>query len=151
MKIFTKIPGLMFVIHHTEPLVYQLQFQGSCQLFTPNINGFIRFLIDGRVLVRNYLLPNTDNRHLLVPELGSGVDNLDHIGGGMLYSAQSVGIAMSCPKSDLIYMPAGTHVVEVAARTNINGPMVVWGGELSVQLTQYDPAVSLALSHPIVR
>ena len=121
-----------------------------CQLPQAHINGFVRFLIDGRILVSNYLLPNNARRHLLVPELGSNLDAMDHRAGGMIYSSGAPGIAMSCPKSDLIYMPAGTHVVEVGARTRYNGGLMVYGGELSVQLTQYHPEVNLALSHPIV-
>jgi hypothetical protein len=149
--IFTKIPGLMLAVHHAHPIVYRLEFQGSCQLNAAAINGFVRFLIDGRVLVSNYLLPNNARRHWLAPELGTSLDEFDHHAGGMIMSAGSPGIAMSCPKSDLIYMPAGTHVVEVAARTRYNGGIIVWGGELSVQLTQYDAAVNLELSHPIIR
>ena len=123
--IFTKIPGLMFAIRHTHPTVYRLEFQGSCQLNAVAINGFVRFLIDGRLLVSNYLLPNNAQRHLVAPELGRDLNEFDHRAGGMIRSAGSPGIAMSCPKSDLIYMPAGTHVVEVAARTRYNGGITV--------------------------
>jgi hypothetical protein len=150
-NVFTKIPGLMFAISNAHPTVYRLQFQGSCQLTAAQINGFVRFLIDGRILVSNYLLPNNDRRHLVAPELGTDLHAFDHRGGGMIMSAGSPFIAMSCPKSDLVYMPAGTHVVEVAARTTHNGGIIVWGGELSVQLTQYDSTVNLELPHPVIR
>ena len=149
--IFTTIPGLMFAIHHAHPIVYRLEFQGTCKLSATGSNGFVRFLIDGRVLVSNYLLPNTAQRHSVAPELGKDLNEFDYRAGGMIYNSESLGIAMSCPKSDLIYMPAGTHVVEVAARARGNGGINVYGGELSVQLTQYDSAVNLELSHPIVR
>jgi hypothetical protein len=149
--VFTKIPGLMFAIHHKHPTVYQLHFQGSCLLSSAYIHGFVRFLIDGRVLVSNYLLPNNDQRHLRAPELGADLNQFDYRAGGMIYSGGSPGIAMSCPKSDLIYMPAGTHIVEFAARTRYHGGITVWGGEISVQLTQYDSKMNLGLSHPVIR
>lgn len=118
--IFTKIPGLMLAIHHAHPTVYRLEFQGSCQLNAAAINGFVRFLIDGRLLVSNYLLPKNAQRRLVAPGLSRELNEFDHRAGEMIMSAGSPGIAMSCPKSDLIYMPAGTHVVEVAARTRYN-------------------------------
>jgi hypothetical protein len=141
----------MFAIHHKHPTVYQLHFQGSCLLSSAYIHGFVRFLIDGRVLVSNYLLPNNDQRHLRAPELGADLNQFDYRAGGMSFSSGSPHIAMSCPKSDLIYMPAGTHVVEVGARTYGNGGITVYGGELSVQLTQYDSKMNLELSHPVIR
>ena len=87
-------------------MLYRLQFQGSCVLSTRDNNGFVRFLIDGRVLISNYLVNNNDQRHLLAPELGSSVIEIDHRGGGMIYSGGGgADVGMACSKSDIVYLP----------------------------------------------
>ena len=150
--VFSKIPGLTFAINHDRPMLYRLQFQGSCVLSTRDNNGFVRFLIDGRVLISNYLVNNNDQRHLLAPELGSSVIEIDHRGGGMIYSGGGgADVGMACSKSDIVYMPQGTHIVEVAARMRDLGALHVLGGQLSIELTQYDSDVNLGLSHPVIR
>ena len=111
-NVFTKIPGLTFAVHHKQPALYQLQFQGTCVLYKDNINSFVRFLIEDRALISNYLLPNNDERHLLAPELGPGdLNYIDHRGGSMIYSGSTKGVGAARPKSDIVYMPEGTHII----------------------------------------
>ncbi|CAF1489247.1 unnamed protein product [Rotaria magnacalcarata] len=149
-EVFTKIPGLTFTVHHTKPMLYRLSFQALCTVSARGSNGFLRFLIDGRVLISNYLLPNNDKRQTSAPELGDSVLNIDHRGGGVLYTGDSPGAGLACLKWDDVYMREGTHIVEVSGRTGF-GVLRVIGGQLSVDLIQYDSTANIQLPFPIIR
>ncbi|CAM4850209.1 unnamed protein product [Rotaria magnacalcarata] len=149
-EVFTKIPGLTFIVHHTKPMLYRLSFQALCTVSTRDSNGYLRFLIDDRVLISNYLLPNNDQRQKSAPELGDSVLQIDHRGGGVLYSGGSPGTGLACLKWDDVYMREGTHLVEVAGRAG-SGVLRVIGGQLSVDLIQYDSTANIQLPFPIIR
>ncbi|CAF2694171.1 unnamed protein product [Rotaria sp. Silwood2] len=148
--VFVKIPGLTFATHHSQPMVYQLQFHGTCQQYSSATHSFIRFLIDNRVLISNYLLPNNDQRQALAPELGISNFYVDYRGGSMSYGALTT-VAMPCPKSDLILLKGGTHIIEVAARFVTNGKLYIFGGELTVQMMQYQVGTRITIPSPIIR
>ncbi|CAF4185735.1 unnamed protein product, partial [Rotaria magnacalcarata] len=53
-------------------------------------------------------------------------------------------------KWDDVYMREGTHLVEVAGRAG-SGVLRVIGGQLSVDLIQYDSTANIQLPFPIIR
>ncbi|CAF1464736.1 unnamed protein product [Rotaria magnacalcarata] len=146
--IFVKVPGLMFVVSHEQPTVYELRFRGSCRMWNSWYQLFLGFMIDNRILNSNRLLPNNNKRRQSVAaDLGESIDAIDSRAGGPLINGPTGGYAFSCAKFDTVYLPRGTHVIEVAMRSTKPGTAVI-GGELHVKLTQYDPNADINLSFP---
>ncbi|CAF1424636.1 unnamed protein product [Adineta ricciae] len=136
-------------VHHAAPMVYNIRFQGSCALMQTSNWALTRILINNKVLISNRLLPNNDQRHVVAPDLGKNIDESDTRGGSMHASGSTTSVAAVCSKSDLVLLPAGTHFIGVGGRTT-GGPFHVWGGELLVEATEYDPRVHIGLSYPTI-
>jgi hypothetical protein len=140
---FIKIPGLTFAFSHTTPLLYKIRFQGSCETGpVSHVWSFLRIMIDDKILVSNRLLPNNDQRALAMPSLGANLIDIDSRGGISIFST-AAWLFTPCAKSDNVYLPAGTHSIDVVVRT---GQQVhVFGGELNVELMQYNSDSSINL------
>ena len=85
---YSKINDLQFTFNHPTPLLYELQFQGSCSSLIRNYQSLIRFKYDNRSFTNNL-------------ELSSPIE----------------GIVTSCSKFDRTYFPAGSHTVDVEIQT----------------------------------
>ena len=57
MAAFVIVPGLELALHHAQPILYRIMFQGGCQ--GSSGTKYVQILIDGRVRISNFLLPNT--------------------------------------------------------------------------------------------
>ncbi|CAF4236762.1 unnamed protein product, partial [Rotaria magnacalcarata] len=91
---------------------------------------FLGFMIDNRILNSNRLLPNNNKRRQSVAaDLGESIDAVDSRAGGPLINGPTGGYAFSCAKFDTVYLPRGTHVIEVAMRSTKPGTALI-GGEL---------------------
>jgi hypothetical protein len=85
---YSKINDLQFTFSHSTPLLYELQFQGSCSSLIKNYQSFIRFTYDNHSFTNDL-------------ELSSPIE----------------GIVTSCSKFGRIYFPAGSHTVDVEIKT----------------------------------
>ncbi|UJR19970.1 hypothetical protein I4U23_023102 [Adineta vaga] len=85
---YTKIMDLQFTYNHSTPLLYELQFQGSCSSLIKNYQTLIRFTYDNRSYSNDL-------------ELSSPIE----------------GIVTSCSKSGRTYFPAGYHTIDVEIQT----------------------------------
>lgn len=145
---FIKIPGLSLAVHHDQSMFYRISFQGGCQSGTLAYN-FVHFLIDGRVLIENELLPNNDRRQTVAQHLGNNINEIDRRSGGV-YMGYNVPLVASCPRFQTVVLPRGTHTIDVGIR--INTPtMNLIGGQLNVELSTYDSNEQLGLSYPVIR
>ncbi|CAF3837987.1 unnamed protein product [Rotaria sp. Silwood1] len=148
---FVKIPGLSVAVHHTVPMIYKIRVQISSQLEKTAAHSLIRFLINDQVLISDQLLPNNDNRLKSGTVWDTNIIALDFRGGSLFYSGGgATWLVVPYFKSELVLMPAGTHLIEVGARTE--DPLLrIWGGELLVEVTEYDPDLYVGLAYPNVR
>ncbi|CAF2209539.1 unnamed protein product [Rotaria magnacalcarata] len=142
---FVKIPGLELAVYHAQPALYRIMFQGNCQ----GLPGYkyVQILIDGRVLIANYLLPNTDKRQAVASELGSSTHEIDSRDGGTHLVSTEGSMISSCPRFRSVYLPSGVHIVEVGVRIS-NSDLAMYDGQLQVELISYDTNVRLGLEHP---
>ncbi|CAF3459900.1 unnamed protein product [Rotaria sp. Silwood1] len=85
---YFKIPDLQFTFNHSTPLLYELQFQGSCSSLIKNAQTLIQFRYDNR-WVTNSL------------ELWSPIE----------------GFLTLCHKYARVYLPAGFHTIDFEVRT----------------------------------
>ena len=146
---FVKLPGLTMPFYHTEPLLYKIKFEGKC--YSPHAKAiwlYLRLMIDDHLLYVNKFLPNTANRYQYMEGYGTN-DGTDYIGGFYWY-ATSPTIAM-CSFSDMIYLNAGPHVIDVGVRGGIypsDGayPTRVKFGTLTVELVEYDYQANIGMS-----
>jgi hypothetical protein len=145
---FITVPGLSLSVNHDQPMLYRIEFQGGCQGQAEAYN-FVHLLIDGRVLIENELLPNNDRRQAVAPHLGVSIDQVDQRSGGLSYAA-NVGFVSSCPRFRTVVLPSGTHSIEVGVRIS-GSSMALYGSQLDVELSSYDPATDVGLSYPIIR
>ncbi|CAF3601789.1 unnamed protein product [Rotaria socialis] len=144
---FIKIPGLMVAAHHTKPMVYQIRYQGTCWIARNLAQSILTILIDNQVLIANQLLPNSNRRYALASQIGG--KSADLRGGSYWYSGTAAGASFSWYKTELVLMPAGTHVIEVGVRAE-NTILHLWGGELTIDMTEYDSAQYSTLTYPTV-
>jgi hypothetical protein len=85
---YFKIPDLQFTFNHSTPLLYELQFQGSCTSLIKNMQSLLQI--------------RYDNRWYTNPlELSSPIE----------------GLLTSCSKFARAYLPAGSHTIDVEVRT----------------------------------
>ncbi|CAF2118316.1 unnamed protein product [Rotaria magnacalcarata] len=144
---FIKIPGLMVAVHHTKPMVYQIRYQGTCWIARALAYSILTILIDNQVLIANQLLPNSDRRYALASQIGG--KSADLRGGSYWYSGSAAGTCFSWYKTELVLIPTGTHVIEVGVRAE-NTILHLWGGELTVDMTEYDSTQYSNLAYPTV-
>lgn len=145
--VFTKVPNLMLAINHNVSMLYSIRLQTLLSVMTPGAHSMLRFLVDGRVLTSNKLLPNNERRLRDQNLRGTSVCNLDLRGGAGSCSGTSAGSATSFFKSELFILPAGTHTVEVGVRTE-SPDLHLHAGELYAELTEYDPDLHIGLEYP---
>ncbi|CAF1105890.1 unnamed protein product [Rotaria magnacalcarata] len=145
---FVKVPGLSISVHHDQPMLYRIGFQGGCQSGTFSSN-FVHLLIDGYVLIENELLPNNNRRQAVASHLGASIDEIDQRNGGLFYG-RNLPFAASCPRFRKVILPSGTHSIDVGIRITIPSMNLI-GGQLEVELSVYDPGTQIGLSYPIIR
>ena len=95
-------------------------------------DSWARIMIDDQILVSNRLLPNTKDRQAAEPTLGSSNREVDWRGGAFIYGTGFV--TFPCVKLETVYIPGGTHSVDVGVRTA--GSLGVHGGELFVEVVE---------------
>ncbi|CAF3265478.1 unnamed protein product [Rotaria sp. Silwood2] len=147
---FTQIPGLSLAVHHAVPMIYKIQAQTSPQLQKPWAHCMIHILINEKVLISNKLQPNNDKRLIGIKVWNTNINFLDIEGGSLFCSGDASAPVVPFFKSELIIMPPGTYVIEVGARTDAP-PLWIHGGELRVEMTEYDPNLHVGLTYPTVR
>ncbi|CAF3694458.1 unnamed protein product, partial [Rotaria socialis] len=144
---FIKVPGLSIIVHHDQPMLYRIGFQGGCQSGTYSSN-FVHLLIDGYILIENELLPNNNRRQAVAPHLGTNIDEVDQHNGG-LSTGRSVPFVTSCPRFRKVILRSGTHSIDIGVRITIPNMNLI-GGQLEVEISAYDPDTQLGLSYPII-
>ncbi|CAF2030074.1 unnamed protein product [Rotaria magnacalcarata] len=148
-QVFSKVPDLSLGVHHTVAMIYKIHFQGSCLHTAVTSHGFIRILVDNNVLNLNRLMPNTDRRATLASQIGLNLEVLDLQGGSMFYSGFTTLVCVSCAKTDVVLLSPGTHIIDVGLRTD-NPIARIHGGELVVEMTEYDPSVHFGFQYATV-
>ncbi|CAF2996672.1 unnamed protein product [Rotaria socialis] len=148
-QVFSKVSDLSLGVHHTVPMIYKIHFQGSCLLNVINGRGFIRILIDNNVLNLNRLMPNTDRRATLASQMGLNLGQVDAQGGSFFHSGSATWVCASCAKTDVVLLSPGTHIIDVGLRTD-NPTARIHGGELVVEMTEYDPSVHFGFQYATV-
>lgn len=148
--VYMKIPGLSFAVHHAQPAVYELTFQGVCRGDKQWTGCFRHFMIDDHILIANQLLPNTDRRQAASPALGVNMHTVDARDGGMSYNGDAGPLYYgNCFKFDVVHLPPGVHTINVGYRTESKGTVI--GGTLIVKLTQYPSSSHINLEPPTVK
>ncbi|CAF5050927.1 unnamed protein product [Rotaria sp. Silwood1] len=105
-------------------------------------------MIDDYLLYVNKFLPNTNNRYQYLPGYGSN-DGGDYV-GGFYWHANSPTVIM-CSFSDIIYLNAGLHVIDVGVRGGLRPnagafPTYVHGGTLTIELVEYAHQANIGMS-----
>jgi hypothetical protein len=139
---FVKVPGLTFVFSHPTPLLYRIYFQGSCQTSSVGYFSYLKIMIDEKILVSKKLLPNNDQRLLVEPSWGNNLEKIDSRGGCLIRGATPWDF-VPCTKSDIAYLPAGIHSIDVVLRTELF--IAVYGGELNIELIEYETGSNISL------
>ena len=62
-------------------------------------------------------------------------------------SSDSSGNYYTCSKYEIVYLPAGLHVIETVARTD-HPALLIHAGVLTVELTQYEDGPNIQLRFP---
>lgn len=145
---FVKIPGLIVPVYHATPMLYKIWFSAGCYFTWPGGSSFIRIMIDDYILIGNRLLPNTKNRDTYDSTLGNSLTEVDAHGASFMRNGDSSGNYYTCPKFEVVYLPAGLHVIEVVARTD-HPALFIHTGILTVELTQYQDGADIQLRFPI--
>ncbi|CAF1153102.1 unnamed protein product [Rotaria magnacalcarata] len=145
-QVFSKVSDLSLGVHHTVPMIYKIHFQGSCLHSVVAGRGLIRILVDNNVLNLNRLMPNTDRRATLASQMGLTLEQLDAQGGSFFYSGLTTWVCASCAKTDVVLLSPGTHIIDVGLRTD-NPIARIHGGELVVEMTEYDPRVHFGFQY----
>lgn len=147
---YLRVPGLSFTVYHAQPAVYELKFQATCGGLKTWTCSFRHFMVDGRILISNYLLPNNDQRPVVAPELGTNIHVIDSRDGGVFANGGlDTYFYSSCDISDIIHLSPGIHAIDVVVRTQ--HMLRVVGGVFSVKLTQYSTAADINLSTPTIK
>lgn len=131
---FIKIPGLSLVFHHSRPRLYKIRFQGH--VHTPAAASFnlVRVMVDNYLLIGNKLYPNTEHRFQMKrPSWRNDQWGLDWLGGVFAWSGVTAN-TFPCSKADTVYLPGGTHSIDVVARTS--NVLQTEGLELAVELIE---------------
>lgn len=144
---FIKIPGLMMAVHHSDPMIFQIRYQGASYIANGYAFSITTILIDNRVLTANQLFPNNNRRHELASKIGG--NEADYRGGKYWHSGGTSGLSLSSSRTELVLLPAGVHVIEVGVRA-INTQLHLWGGELIVEVTEYDSRQYSSFTFPTV-
>jgi hypothetical protein len=146
---FVKLPSLTMPFYHTQPLLYKIRFEGKC--YSPHSKSiwlYLHLMIDDYILYVDKFLPNTANRYQYLPGFTDnyGVDTI----GGFAWFATSPTTVM-CTFSDIIYLNAGLHVIDVGVRGGIDStthgafPIYVGYGILTIELVEYDPQADIGI------
>ncbi len=147
---FVKLPGLTMPFYHTEPLLYKIRFEGKC--YSPHYSEgvwlYLHLMIDDYLLYVNKFLPNTANRYQYLP--GCGLNDCGDYIGGFYWHTISGSVTM-CSFSDIIYLNAGLHVIDVGVRGGFNPtsgafPTYIHGGILTIELVEYDRQANIGIS-----
>lgn len=135
--IYMKVPGLTFAFHHKTSLVYRLSFEAECRVSEYGSVFQLEFMYDDSLLRNgNQLVPNNGF------DPSYNVPTHWHPPRGNAYHE-------ICFRSDLVYMPSGTHVIDVGFRL-LNVPFqnaAVWvqKAKLTIELIQYHPTIDHGL------
>lgn len=137
--VFVQTPGLSLSFYHPMPMLYEISFHGNCRIDYPSTCLQLHLRVDGQLILGNYLSSDMTS---------------DHRSGGayMISNEQTHGSTFQCSKTDWIYLSAGIHVIDVAAKTS--GAGAIEAGILRVKLIQFDDGTNINLpimTPPIVR
>lgn len=131
---FIKIPGLSLVFYHAKPRLYKIRLQGHLYTVSLDTRTLMRFMIDDHILSSNKLYPNTEQRLNMQLPVGSyNLETLDWREGIFAFT-ESSRATMPCSKTEIVYLPAGVHSIDVVSRTTI--AMQAEGFELSVEVIE---------------
>lgn len=139
---FIKVPGLALVFCNAHPRIFRISIQGQMHTSALTFGSMVKVMIDEHILISNKLVPNTEERFKLLATPGSDLWSSDWAGGILAYSASSF-ITISAHKSETVYLPAGTHSINVAARTSKT--VSVEGFELSVEVNDIPEGAKINL------
>ncbi|CAF2374327.1 unnamed protein product [Rotaria sp. Silwood2] len=143
---FVKVPGLTIPFHHTVPLLYKIQFEGSCYS-GQSAWLYLRFMIDDYLLYVDKFVPNTNDRYQLFPE-DTENNGIDYIGGFYWYT-NAVAVT-TCAFSSIVNLNPGVHVIDVGARggyrNHSNFPVKVIGGILRVELINFKSQTNIGMT-----
>ena len=145
---FVKLPGTTLAFHHTEPLLYKVRFEGKCySQHAQNIWLYLHLMVDDYLLYVDKFLPNTDDRYKHIAGYSTN-DLVDYIGGFHWHASSST--LNTCVFSDIVYLTAGLHVMDVGVRGGLNAqrgafPTYVQNGVLTVELIQYDRSADIGM------
>ncbi len=121
--IFTQIPGLVLLFYHQTPTLYEISFHGHCRIDSPMTDVFLRLRVDGHLIIANYL--------------SSDMKNEDAADGSYMSSYTQPQLSwFQCSKTDLIYLSAGVHSIDLVAKTTNTAR--IHGGVLKTKLTPFD-------------
>ena len=104
-------------------------------------------MINDKILIGNKLLPNNDRRHIFASEFGNNIHEVDSYGASLIHSSATSWHFYSCPKSEIVYLPPGLHIIEVVART-ASQLVQITNGMLEIELIKYQPYSNINLQFP---
>jgi hypothetical protein len=136
-NVFLKVPGVTLVLHHTYPMLYELNFEAVCRVNESGIVFQLDFLYNDHTLLENKFYKNDGSGY------GSGRD--------WWFSPTPYANHFICSRSETVYLAAGTHVIDVGARISYYRPLQIWNGQLTVKLTQYDSTQNTVGNLPMLR
>jgi hypothetical protein len=139
---FVKVPGLSLVFYNARPRLFRISIQGHMYTNTPYYASLMKVMIDEHILISNKLLPNNDQRYGMASAPGFDAWAIDRQGGIISYTA-SPGMAVSGFKRENVYLPAGTHSIDVVVRTSKS--VQVEGSELSVEVNDIPEGANINL------
>jgi hypothetical protein len=139
---FVKVPGLSLVFYNARPRLFRISIQGHMYMSTPHCVSLMKVMIDEHILIWNKLLPNNDLRYGMAPAPGFDAWAIDRQGGIISYTT-SPGMAVSGFKRENVYLPAGTHSIDVVVRTCQS--VKVEGSELSVEVNDIPEGANINL------
>jgi hypothetical protein len=128
---FVKVPGLSLVFYIDRPRLFRISIQGQMYTSALNSGSLIKVMINEHILISNKLLPNNDQRFGVASAPGNDLWSKDWQGGILLHSTASY-VTVSGFKRESVYLPAGTHSINVVVRTWKS--VQVEGFELSVEI-----------------
>lgn len=142
---FVKVPGLTFVFSHSTPMLYKINFQGTCTNYIAISESYMHILVDDKVFIFNKLLPNDNSRLSLGQDLDDTLSKIDALDAGY-FGSHTIWQWTPCVQYKTIYLAAGVHSIDVGVRTTKQ--FSVYGGQLTVELVQYNSNSSINL--PII-
>ena len=136
-SILVKVPGLTLILQHASPMLYELHFEGVCRIPDGGTVFRLDFLYNDHTLFQNKVYKNNG-----VNPNGSGRD--------WWFSPSASDHHFVCSRSETIYLAPGTYAIDVGAAATRFQAMNLWGGQLTVKMTQFGPNQNMVGSLPML-